>query len=83
MDHPRFDEYQSKFEELSFLADQVDKPDPPLDECSAYLCQYGENGLTTDEEFAFLDKLEKAVGENLRKVVVATPYWEDTILFIP
>ena len=79
---PRFPEYKEKFEELAYLADQVEKPEPPLDQCRYYLCLYGENGLKPEEEFDFLDKMEDHIGD-LKKVVVETGYWIDTILFVP
>jgi hypothetical protein len=80
---PRWPEYEKKFQELAFLADEVDSPDPPLDQCRYYLCLYGENGLTPDEEFEFLNKMEDAVGKTLKKVVIDTSYWQDTVLFVP
>jgi hypothetical protein len=82
-DHPRWTEYQQKFEELALLADPIEPPAPPLDTCTLYLCLYGENGLPAEEEFKCLQQFDDAVGENLKKVTVETPYWEDTVLFIP
>ncbi len=81
--HPQWEAYQKKFEELAFLADQVARPEPPLDACRYYLCLYGENGLSPEEEFAFLEKMDAEVGKTLKKVVVQTSYWEDTVLFVP
>lgn len=81
--HPRWDEYQARFDELATMADAVQPPAPPLDTCTLYLCLYGENGLTPDEEFACFDRFDQAIGDNLKKVTIETAYWEDTVLFIP
>ncbi len=82
VNHPRFPEYKEKFEELAFLADQVEKPEPALDQCRYYLCLYGENGMEPHEEFEFLHKMEDHLAD-LKKIVVETGYWQDTVLFVP
>ncbi len=83
LSHPRRDEYEEKFEALAELADAVDQPECPLDECRYYLCLNGENGLSVEEEFLFLEKMDDEVGGQLRKIVVKTSFWEDTVLYIP
>jgi len=80
--NPRFQEFQTRFEELAFLADEVVQP-PSIGDCRHYLCLYGENGLTVEEEFHLLTQLESFIGDTLQKVVVETPYWQDTVLFVP
>lgn len=80
---PQWDAYYEQFMELADLADEIDPPAPPLDECQYYLCLYGENGLTAEDEFQFLEKMDAFVGEGLSKVEVRTSYWEDVVLFVP
>ena len=81
-DHPRWAAYEARFMAVADLAEPLRPPAPPLDRCQLYLCLFGENGLTPDEEFAFLDRLDDAVGCGLQKVVIETSYWEETVLFV-
>ncbi|MBK8191273.1 MAG: hypothetical protein IPK79_12585 [Vampirovibrionales bacterium] len=83
-DHPRWPEYEARFRELAFLADETSLADAPaMNECRYYLCLYGENGLSVDEEFAFLDAMESFAGKSLCKRSIQTGYWEDILLFVP
>jgi len=79
---PHFEEYQTRFEQVAELAEKVAGPAPAIASARYFLCLYGENGMTPDEEFAMLDRLESFVGEGLKRVDVSTSYWEDTILFV-
>jgi hypothetical protein len=57
-DHPLWPQYEARFNELAFLADDVTEISIPLDECEAFLCLYGENGLSPEEELALAQLLE-------------------------
>lgn len=80
---PEWEEYHRQFMELADLADSVEPPAPPLDECQYYLCLYGENGMSAEDEFQFLANMDAFVGDNLKKVEIQTSYWEDIVLFVP
>ncbi len=81
--HPRREEYEEKFDALADLADEVSQPERPLDECRYYLCLNGENGLSVEDEFLFLEKMNDEIGGTLQKIEVKTSFWEDTVLYVP
>ena len=82
-DHPLWPQYEARFNELAFLAEPVDEISIPLDACDAYLCLYGENGLSPEEELALLDTMDGPAAARLKKRTIQTTYWEDTVLFLP
>ncbi|MDH4378544.1 MAG: hypothetical protein QE263_01375 [Vampirovibrionales bacterium] len=82
-EHPLWPQYEARFNELAFLADNVTEISIPLNECEAYLCLYGENGLSPEEELALLDKMDGPAAARLKKRTIQTTYWEDTVLFLP
>jgi len=86
VNHERFAEYETAFNELAELADEWEENDPPqLNSAQLFICLYGENGLPVDEEFAMLEKL-KAHGDNeispLRRLDMEADYYQDIILFV-
>ncbi|MBY0450330.1 MAG: hypothetical protein K2X01_06880 [Cyanobacteria bacterium] len=82
-EHPDWDTFYTRFQSLIEHATRVDKA-PPLDRCRLYLCLYGENGLSPEEEFSFLDLLAQAGKDGLlKRVEIETSYWQDVVLFIP
>jgi hypothetical protein len=82
---PQWDAYIQQFETVAQRAQPwigKDKSSRPnLADAQLYLCLYGENGLTPDEEFAMLDTLAQA--NPLYRVDVETAYWLETVLFVP
>lgn len=80
--NPRFEEYQARFEQVGELAEKVAGPAPAIASARYFLCLYGENGMSPQDEFAMLDTLESFVGEGLKRVDISTSYWEDTVLFV-
>lgn len=47
-----------------------------------YLCLYGDNGLSAEEELEELAIMRREK-DHLKKVEVETSYWQDVVLFIP
>lgn len=82
-EHAQWDQYQARFEEVAELAEDVDGPAPEIASAKLFICLYGENGMSPEDEFTMLDNLEKYIGEGLKRVDVRTAYWEDTVLFVP
>lgn len=80
---PRWDAYEARFRELAEDALLVQGDKPALDRTQAFLCLYGENGLSPEDEFAVLDQLAAAPPEQRRRIEVTTEYWQDTVLFLP
>lgn len=83
IENPRFADYQKRFEEVAELAERIPGPAPEIASARYFLCLYGENGLTPDEEFALLDAMENFIGEGLKRVDMNTNYWEEIVLFVP
>lgn len=93
----RFEMYETRFRALAQKADQVIQAKPSLNASRYYLCLYGENGMSPDEEFTVLETMENLYMESLyqeelektsslsllKRLEVDTDYWQDTILFIP
>ncbi len=78
---PQWDTWEARFTELAERALKVPLTGD-IKGAQHYLCLYGENGLSPEEELAELDAMAKA-SQNLQKVEVDTSYWQDTILFVP
>jgi hypothetical protein len=83
IEDPRFEDYETRFRALAERAEKVLVPKPSLNATRYYLCLYGENGLSPEEEFEFLERMESEPPENLKRLEVETDYWQDTVLFVP
>lgn len=82
IESPQWDTYETRFRALAEQVEIQKGPQPELASAEAMLFLYGENGLTPEEEFNLLEKLEKQVG-NLRGTAMLTAYWEDIVLYLP
>lgn len=82
---PQFEAFEIRFRELAERAEQVKSAQPSLNATQYYLFLYGENGLTPEEEFQFLDKMEAALqaGSPLKRMEIEIDYFQDTVLFVP
>ncbi|MDX2084402.1 MAG: hypothetical protein SFZ03_03320 [Candidatus Melainabacteria bacterium] len=82
---PQFEQYMARFQALAEAAcPWPEKQRPSLGSVQRYLCLFGENGLSMEEEFSILEELATALTRNaLYKLEVDTDYWQDTILFVP
>jgi len=83
VEHPRFPEYQEKFEALANKVDGQKGPQPEISSAHLFLCLYGDNAMNPEEEFAMLAELAQHVGEGLQKTTIQTAYWEELILYVP
>jgi hypothetical protein len=80
---PQFDQYETAFKAVAEQAIEWDVPARPvLDSCPMYLCLYGENGLTPEEEFLFLERFKAMEPESFYRLEVEADYYQDTILFV-
>lgn len=82
INHPQWEDYQQRFEALAEKACQVPKENSELPQAERFLCLYGENGLSPEDEFAMLDRLDALPEGQLKKIEVDTPIWQDTVLFV-
>jgi hypothetical protein len=83
---PQWALYEARFLALADNASLTTGPKPLIGDTKVYLCLYGENGLSSDQEFAILQQLEQAATQSsqaLRKIEVETCYWQDVILYLP
>jgi hypothetical protein len=60
---------------------------PVLSTMPLFLCLYGENGLSPEEEFQALETIKaifQQAPEKVRKLEIEAPnhYWQETILFV-
>jgi len=78
---PQWDAWEARFSELAECAQKVPMTGN-IKGARHYLCLYGENGLSPEEELTELESMAQQQ-QNLRKVEVDTSYWQDTILFVP
>jgi hypothetical protein len=83
VEHPSFAEYEARFMALAAPVDEWQGPKPALDTMTLFLCLYGENGLSPEEEFDCLDTLASNPPERLKKLVVDCDYWQEQILILP
>jgi hypothetical protein len=83
VNHALFDAYEQRFNALAEKVDTSDEPRPALDSVRLYLCLYGENGFSPEEELRLLAELEAQPVEALRKVEVSADYWQEVILYLP
>jgi hypothetical protein len=82
IESPQWEEYETRFRALAEQLSMHKGPDPNLPKAKIHLCLYGENGLTPEQEFALLDRLEQQAAQ-IRGVEIQTSYWEDLVLFLP
>lgn len=82
INHPRFEEYQTRFEALADMVVTQKGAQPELASAKMMLCLYGDNGLSPEDEFAQLEKLEDHLGQGLKHLEMATNYWHDVILYV-
>lgn len=78
---PYWEEWESKFRELAEAAQQVPVTGD-IKGAKHYLCLYGDNGLTPEEELRELEEMGRHKSA-IKRVEVDTSYWQDTVLFIP
>ncbi|MBX2861554.1 MAG: hypothetical protein KTR14_09985 [Vampirovibrio sp.] len=81
-EHPRFDEFVQRFEALAEDAQKHEGQKPALSGCKIYLTLFGENGLSPEEEFEFLDKLATHKENGLKRLDIETSYWQNIVLFV-
>ena len=79
---PQFAEYQAAFEKVAELAEPMEGAQPTIAGARYFLCLYGENGITPEEEFQTLKTLDDFMGNGLKKVTMQTGYWEDIVLYV-
>jgi hypothetical protein len=82
IENPRWEEYESRFRTLADTVQLQKGPQPELASAKLYLCLYGDNALTPEQEFEALSKLE-AQAASLRGTEMQTAYWEDIFLYLP
>jgi len=80
---PRFEAYQSRFEEIAQRVEGLKGPQPDISAARIRLCLYGENLMSPQEEFETLEMLCAKVESGLKKATIQTGYWEDVILYLP
>jgi hypothetical protein len=80
----QFEQYEAEFNLVAERAKDWEAPSRPvLDDCPMYLCLYGENGLSPEEEFSFLHTFKMMEAETYYKLEIEADYYQDTILFVP
>lgn len=81
IESPQWDAWEAAFRALAEKA-RESQAKTAIKGAKQYVCLYGDNGLSEEEEFATLVEMaEKA--DQLLRVEVDTDYWQDTVLFIP
>ena len=83
IENPRFEEWENRFREVAEDTVRVEQPSTSLDQCQFLLCLYGENGLSTDDEFNMLESIAKTEETQRYKIEKETAYWQDIVLFVP
>jgi hypothetical protein len=80
---PRWDEYEAAFTAVANEATPWTEPTKPdLVALPLYLCLYGNNGMSVEEEFATLATLQTALDAgNLYCLEIEADYWYERILF--
>ena len=80
IEDPRWDEYETRFRALAETIDLQKGPQLELASAKVMLFLYGENGLTPDQEFDMLARLEQSK-EPIKGTEMLTSYWEDIVLY--
>ena len=82
IEDPRWDEYENRFRALAERVGLKKGPQAEAASAELMLCLYGDNGLTPEQEFEVLGRLEQAE-DRLKGTEVLTAYWEDLLLYLP
>ncbi len=82
VEDPRWDDYENRFRALAGRVTLQKGPQAEAASAELMLCLYGDNGLSSEQEFEVLARLEQAE-ERLRGTEVVTAYWEDVLLYLP
>jgi hypothetical protein len=82
IENPQWEEYENRFRALADTVQLQKGPQPELASAKLYLCLYGDNAMTPEQEFEALSKLE-AQTASLRGTEMQTAYWEDIFLYLP
>jgi len=81
VNHPRWDEYETAFNAVADTATLwVEELKPDLTAVPLYLCLYGDNGLSEDEEFDVLSRL--STHTDVYCLEVEADYWYERIMFV-
>lgn len=78
----RWEEYENRFRALAERVELQKGPQKELASAEMLLFLYGENGLSADQEFEMLARLEQAA-DCLKGATMQTAYWEDIALYTP
>jgi len=82
IEDPRWDEYEARFRALAEQIPLQKGPQPEVASAHLFLCLYGDNAMTPEQEFEALSGLERDV-KHLKGAEILTAYWEDLLLYIP
>jgi len=82
IEDPRWEEYETKFRDLAERVPLQKGPQPELASAKLFLCLYGDNAMSPEQEFDALNRLEKAA-DSVRGAEILTAYWEDILLYLP
>ena len=82
IEDPRWEEYETRFRALAERVSLQKGPQPELASAELFLCLYGDNAMSPEQEFEALNELEK-VAESVRGAEILTSYWEDIVLYLP
>lgn len=82
IENARWEEYENRFRALADTVGIAKGPQPELASAEEMLFLYGENGMTPEQEFELLEKLEGQAGK-LKGTTMLTSYWEDIVLYLP
>lgn len=78
----RWEAYERRFRALAEDITLHQGPQPELASSAMLLCLYGDNAMTSDQEFETLAEMEKAKAD-LKGAAIETSYWEDIVLYLP
>jgi len=82
IEDPRWEEYENRFRALADTVAVAKGPQPELASAEEMLFLYGENGMSPEQEFDLLEKLERQP-DKLKGTTMLTSYWEDVVLYRP
>lgn len=83
VENPQFAQYEARFRQLADRVERLKGADPAIASAKYLLCLYGENGLSPEDEFEMLARLEGYADDGLKCAEVETYYWEDLVLYVP
>ncbi len=82
IEDPQWEAYETRFRALAEQVEIHKGPQPELASAEILLFLYGENGLTVEQEFETLTRLEQSLPQ-LKGAEMLTSYWEDIVLYLP